>query len=149
MSETQRCLVTGQNSEGKSVFVSDEGVEFERMGNGPPQSGLAKLWGSNQTITVPSAGSAFDYDANFPLVGGFRYFVTRIAPGHDVGMHMTATVDIGVVLEGELWLELDDGAEQRLTSGDVFVQNGTQHAWHNRSSQVCKMAVVLIGAETE
>ena len=149
MSDTQRRLVTGQNSDGKSVFVSDVGVEFEPMGNGPPQSDLAQLWGSNQTITVPSGGSAFDYDTGMPPVGGFRYFVTRIAPGHDVGLHTTASVDIGVVLEGELWLELDDGAEQLLESGDVFVQNGTLHAWHNRSSQVCKMAVLLIGAETE
>jgi quercetin dioxygenase-like cupin family protein len=32
------------------------------------------------------------------------------------------------VLEGEVWLELDDGAEVRLRPGDTVVQNGTRHA---------------------
>ena len=47
------------------------------------------------------------------------------------GMHTTATIDFEVVLDGEIWLELDDGVEVHLRAGDTVVQNGTRHAWRN------------------
>lgn len=59
--------------------------------------------------------------------------------------HKTDSIDYAVVLEGEIWLLLDDD-ECRLTTGDVVVQRGTSHAWANRSDQPCRMAFVLIGA---
>ena len=43
------------------------------------------------------------------------------------GMHTTPTIDFEVVLDGEVWLELDDGAEVLLRPGDTVVQNGTRH----------------------
>jgi quercetin dioxygenase-like cupin family protein len=63
------------------------------------------------------------------------------------GMHTTDTVDFDVVLSGEVSLELDDGAEVLLKAGDGVIQNGTRHAWHNRSSEKCVIAVTLIGAD--
>lgn len=65
------------------------------------------------------------------------------------GMHTTDTVDYGVLLSGEVVLELDAGNEVLLSPGDVVVQNGTRHAWRNRSDQPVTLAFVLIGAETE
>ena len=62
------------------------------------------------------------------------------------GMHTTDTIDYGIVLDGEIWLELDDGQTQHLRKLDVVVQNGTRHAWRNRSGRVTLMAFVLIGA---
>ena len=62
------------------------------------------------------------------------------------GMHTTDTVDYGIVLEGEVWLELDDGKEVHLRQHDVIVQNGTRHAWRNKSDKPVKLAFVLIGA---
>jgi mannose-6-phosphate isomerase-like protein (cupin superfamily) len=50
---------------------------------------------------------------------------------------------------GEIWLILDDGAEVHLTPGDCVVQNGTQHAWHNRISEPCVMAGVTVGAKRQ
>jgi quercetin dioxygenase-like cupin family protein len=50
------------------------------------------------------------------------------------------------VLSGEVWLELDDGAEVHLQPGDCVIQNGTRHAWRNRSQQPCVIAVALVGA---
>lgn len=63
------------------------------------------------------------------------------------GMHTTQTVDYGIVLEGEVWLELDDGKEVHLKPHDVVVQNGTRHAWRNKSDKPVKMAFILIGAK--
>ena len=60
-------------------------------------------------------------------------------------MHTTPTVDYGIVLDGEIWLELDDGIVVQLKQHDVIVQNGTRHAWRNKSSKATKMAFVLIG----
>ena len=50
-----------------------------------------------------------------------------------------------MVLEGEIDLLLDDG-EVRLTAGDVVVQRGTNHAWLNRGSVPCRLAMVFIDA---
>lgn len=61
-------------------------------------------------------------------------------------MHKTPTVDYGIVLSGEIWLELDDGETRHLKAGDIVVQNGTRHAWHNRGDAPAVMGFVLIGA---
>lgn len=63
------------------------------------------------------------------------------------GMHTTDTIDFGVVLDGEIWLELDDGRVEHLRQHDVVVQNGTRHAWRNKTERPTLMAFVLIGAQ--
>ena len=62
-------------------------------------------------------------------------------------MHTTDTVDFDVIVSGEAYLELDDGAEVLLKAGDCVIQNGTRHAWRNRSSEKCVIAVTLVGAD--
>ena len=62
-------------------------------------------------------------------------------------MHTTDTVDFDVVVFGEVYLELDEGSEVHLKAGDCVIQNGTRHAWHNRSLEKCVIAVTLVGAE--
>jgi mannose-6-phosphate isomerase-like protein (cupin superfamily) len=62
------------------------------------------------------------------------------------GMHTTDTIDYGVVISGRITLELDDGAEVELGPGDCWVQNGTRHAWRNRSVEDFVGAAVLVGA---
>lgn len=59
------------------------------------------------------------------------------------GMHTTDSVDYGIVLEGRIALELDDGVTIELETGDVVVQNGTRHAWRPRERT--RMAFVMIG----
>ncbi|EXJ67737.1 uncharacterized protein A1O5_09083 [Cladophialophora psammophila CBS 110553] len=48
-------------------------------------------------------------------------------------MHRTQSLDYGIVMEGEVVLELDDGSETHMTRGDVAIQRGTMHAWSNPS----------------
>ena len=164
-----RRVVTGVNQSGKSVFVSDNEVE----GTLVPGSGtMYDVWGVDGTFDAPNDGTSPSYTTFFPPAEGFRYLVgtfppnagggETVAPPDDVeallpgagefleadnpGMHTTQTVDIGVVLTGELWLELDDGAEVHLRPGDIVVQNGTRHAWRNKGSQPCTVAYALVGA---
>lgn len=65
----------------------------------------------------------------------------------DPGMHRTDSVDYGIILDGEVWLELDDGKEVHLTRQDTVIQNGTRHAWRNKSDKPTTIAFVLIGAQ--
>jgi uncharacterized cupin superfamily protein len=67
-------------------------------------------------------------------------------PGNP-GKHTTDTVDYCVILAGEVWLELDDGALTCLRAGDTVVQNGTRHAWRNLGDEPVTMAVVMVGAQ--
>jgi hypothetical protein len=61
------------------------------------------------------------------------------------GMHTTDTVDYAVVLVGEVWLELDDGAETCIKQHGTVVQTGTRHAWRNKSNSPVVIAFVLLG----
>ncbi|MFB9127001.1 cupin domain-containing protein [Paraburkholderia dipogonis] len=76
----------------------------------------------------------------------------KISPGlaelfEPNGMHMTPSIDYGIVLDGEIWLELDDGRVTHLRQHDLIVQNGTRHAWRNRSAKTATVAFVLVGAQ--
>jgi hypothetical protein len=42
----------------------------------------------------------------------------------DPGMHRTDSIDYDIVVDGEIWLELDDGVVKHLHQGDVVVQGG-------------------------
>ena len=65
---------------------------------------------------------------------------------NDAGMHRTATLDYDFVVEGVVCLELDEGFEVMLRPGDVVVQNGTRHRWHNRGRGVARVLAVTVGA---
>jgi hypothetical protein len=58
-------------------------------------------------------------------------------------MHRTKSVDYGIILSGEIDMLLDD-SEVHLKAGDVVIQQGTNHAWVNRSDTFCRIAFVLI-----
>ena len=62
------------------------------------------------------------------------------------GWHTTDTLDFGLVVSGQIDLELDDGIHH-LVAGDAVVQRGTRHAWKNRSNKPCVMSFVLISRE--
>ncbi|MFL6949617.1 MAG: cupin domain-containing protein, partial [Xanthobacteraceae bacterium] len=60
-------------------------------------------------------------------------------------MHRTRTIDYAIVISGEIDMKLDE-EEIHLKQGDVLVQQGTNHAWINRSGRPCRVAFVLIDA---
>lgn len=86
-----------------------------------------------------------------PAAAGAEYMA--VLPGlaerfemENPGMHCTDTVDYAVLLEGEIHLELDHGSTLQLAPRDVVVQNGTRHAWRNKSNKPATMLFVLVGA---
>lgn len=60
-------------------------------------------------------------------------------------MHRTKSLDYAIVLSGEIDMLLDDG-EIHVSAGDILIQRGTNHAWVNRSNEVCRIVFVLIDA---
>jgi uncharacterized cupin superfamily protein len=61
-------------------------------------------------------------------------------------MHVTQTVDYAILLDGELWLELDDGETVHLDAGDIVVQQATRHGWRNKGERPATIAFVMLGA---
>jgi mannose-6-phosphate isomerase-like protein (cupin superfamily) len=55
-------------------------------------------------------------------------------------MQKTRTLDLCLVLDGEITLLLDK-EEVHLKAGDTVVQRGTNHAWSNRSTRPCTIAI--------
>jgi mannose-6-phosphate isomerase-like protein (cupin superfamily) len=171
-----RRVVTGRGPDGTSVFVADEEVPAKAVALAPgtqfwqlwgsddivslPSDGTEPEWSTFFPPTngfrflvwsIPPDGSAtvppnLDLDTALAevqreLPGAFEYNEID-----NPGMHTTDTIDFDIVLAGELWLELDDGKEVQLGAGDCVIQNGTRHAWHNRSNAVTTIATALIGA---
>jgi hypothetical protein len=170
-----RCIVTGQTKSGKSVIVSQAPVPAVTVALMPGYE-FYRLWGNDRHPVLPSDGTPSDEAPWFPQRDGFRFAMFTIPPASTVtatpsptasdleevrqklpgmldvlevdhpGMHTTDSVDFDVVVFGEVVLELDDGVEAVLNPGDCVVQNGTRHAWHNRSAEKCVLASCLIGA---
>lgn len=83
--------------------------------------------------------------AKFKSMGGEKASTSVEGAPHPL-MHRTQTVDYGIVLEGEITLILDRG-ETTIQAGDIVIQSGTNHAWANRSGNICRMAFVLIDGQ--
>src|SRR5215208_6435722 len=170
-----RRVVTGRNRAGKAVVVqngvSPRIVTTETL----PGLALVEVWATDNIPQLPVApvDLTTTMKSFVPGPGGTRFRIVQFpgastrafdqeafrreylakAPGlaeslelHDSGMHTTESVDYGVVISGEITLEVDDGASVRLKRGDCVVQNGTRHAWRNSNVAPCVMAFVLVGA---
>jgi quercetin dioxygenase-like cupin family protein len=146
MSATPRRIVTGHDASGKSVVLSDAATpktldigtaafhEIWITAQSPVQIGATEAEPTERPVRTP------------PPANGVVVRFTEMAPGAESPMHRTETVDVGVVLEGETWLLLDDGSETRVGVGDAVVQRATNHAWANRSERPVRMLFVLIDA---
>src|SRR5499426_274069 len=126
-----RTVVTGHNAKGRAVFVRDENVDGTPI---PGLGELALLWSADEPATYPNAGNNPAAPGIFPPIGGIRFTMATYSPEFDVvapeatpemhiedgdepGMHRTDTTDFGVLLSGNMALELDDGAEVLLSPG--------------------------------
>ena len=149
------------------TVIDDKGVSrIERDGEPPVKSRsqqgtlMHEVW---RVMGIPcDAGDEGDHDFSFmsPPNGfvvrrveippdSMRYLDDEGKPRSPLkreGMHQTATVDIIVVLEGELWLILDSDETVKLRPGDTLVQRSTVHAWRNPTSSVCRYLAIMISA---
>lgn len=169
-----RRIVTGVLPDGTSGIVTDEEAAAISPS---ALAGLDffMLWGTDEGRSLDSRpGSGMPY---WPGPGGSRFLLVRWSPASDVpavagdpsaltseaerllpelmgafepenpGFHTSDSIDYGVCLEGEMWLQLDGQHGARITPGTCVVQRGTRHAWQNRSDQSALMLFVLVGAD--
>jgi quercetin dioxygenase-like cupin family protein len=71
----------------------------------------------------------------------------NLPPGSSSPMHRTLTLDYGIVLSGEIVLELDGGQKKTIKAGEFIVQGGVNHKWTNETHEDCQIVFVMVGAE--
>ncbi len=169
-----RRVVTGHDSAGRSIFVSDGDAPTVKEMESMPGLALTDLWKTHESpvsnngndeatgdpvVLEPPANGTIFRIVEFPpddqwrgQADGAEAFES-IGAGHasdsasdDPMMHKTDTVDYLIVVKGEIWAILDDD-EVCLRQGDVMVQRGTNHSWSVRTKEPCLLAAVLINAD--
>jgi mannose-6-phosphate isomerase-like protein (cupin superfamily) len=173
---TYRRIVT-ENVNGKSVVQSDEQMQTYEFKTVPgyehtlvwvnpktPDLGEEQRFDRYPDSVVPGPGGTSLHFVTFPPSSVFadpsfdgeaarKEALIRLRgladhfEKEDPGMHKTNTVDYAIVFDGEMWLELDDAKTIHLKKGDVVVQNGTRHAWRNKSNEPVTMLFFLNGAK--
>jgi hypothetical protein len=171
-----RRIVTGKGADGKSCVISDGAPPRLHESPIPGGLSNALAWATTAGEPLQTSGSdpTSKVTTYHPGPGNTVFIIAQFAPegaaeGQNVdpdeaaadvlmslpglgeligegGMHTTDTIDYSILLSGELWLELEDGSETRLEPGDYVIQNGVQHAWHNKSDEYAVLAAVLIGS---
>ncbi len=140
-----RRVVTGHDAGGRAVFTGDDTRQPQRIPSG--DADFLLLW-TTPTVPAdcndPTDGRARDVGTT--LDGGSAFRIVDMLPGCESPMHRTNSIDYGIVLEGEIELELDDGRCTTIGPHGVIVQRGTNHLWRNRTDRVCRIAFVLIEA---
>lgn len=174
-----RRVVTGHDLVGASTVAHDGVAPRSDAYRHIPGMMSRLIWATDPATTLPVGNTdpTLAVTSMIPSPSGTRFLVVTFppdsvffAPGFDPaaaaaenltispglaelfepdGMHTTPTVDYGIVLDGEIWLELDDGRAELLHRHDVVVQNGTRHAWRNKSERSATLAFVLVGVARE
>lgn len=146
MTQPFRRIVTGHNDDGMSVIRAVDKLTPSLIDSG--DAAFQLVWA---TPTVPvdlNDGSDGVLPAGKTLPGGSVIRIVDMLPGKASPLHRSYSIDYGIVLSGELELELDDGSVTPLAAGDIVVQRATNHLWRNPSqTQTCRIAFILIEAK--
>jgi quercetin dioxygenase-like cupin family protein len=138
-------VVTGHNAEGRACFVTEDVKEPQPVPTG--DANFLLLW---TTETVPADNNdetdGRARDVGTTLKGGSAFRIVDMLPGGESPFHRTNSIDYGIVLEGEVELELEDGRKKTIGKHGVIVQRGTNHLWRNTTDQICRIAFILIEA---
>lgn len=145
MSSTIRRVVTGHTEDARAVIRSDETFTPQPIPSGVADFSL--LW---TTATVP-ADNNDETDGRLREAGqtihqGSVIRVVDMLPGCASPMHRSNSIDYGIVLSGEVELELDDGEKTVLGPGDICIQRGTMHLWRTVGDKPCRIIFVLTQA---
>ena len=147
MSPKIRRIVTGHTKEGIAIFTGDENFETEVIPTG--DAAMSLMW---TTASVP-ADLNDDTDGRYreagtTLNGGSVIRVVDMLPGAQSPFHRSSSIDYGIVLKGEIELELDNQVKKTIGPGSIIVQRGTIHLWRNPSqTDICRIVFILTEAK--
>ena len=138
-------VVTGHDANGRACFKSEDVREPQPIPTG--DANFLLLW---TTETVPADNNdetdGRDRNVGTTLKGGSAFRIVDMLPGGESPFHRTNSIDYGIVLEGEVELELEDGRKKTVRKHGVIIQRGTNHLWRNNTDQICRIAFILIEA---
>jgi quercetin dioxygenase-like cupin family protein len=143
-----RRVVTGHGQDKAGAVMLDALADNIRV---RPNASSTTVWCTEGfPVRMQSDGPGPDLGARAITTGtpprGTRFMIMDLMPGCEGAMHRTDTLDYVAVLEGEVEMRLETSTIT-LRQGEVLVQQGTAHAWLNRSDKPARMAIVLIEAE--
>ncbi|PWY97370.1 hypothetical protein BCV70DRAFT_202880 [Testicularia cyperi] len=144
-----RRVVTGHREDGRATVIFDD--EVERLDLTPEHATFAVVW---STSKAPADNAGRDDGAVAPIFSGGSHNVNGsvlrfvdFPPHTESPMHRTQSIDYGIVIWGEIELELDSGEKRTLGPSDVCVQRGSDHLWRNKTDKWVRVAYVLLDAE--
>lgn len=147
-SKSFRRIVTGHNDNGRAVIRSVDVLRPQPIPSGDASFSL--IW-STETVPVDlnDTTDGRERDVGLTLKKGSVIRVVDMLPGGVSPMHRTNSIDFGIVLFGEVELELDDGVVEVCRAGEIIVQRGTIHLWRNTSSsKICRIVFCLIESKS-
>jgi len=144
-----RRVVTGHDADKVAKAIMDSPATNSRSGASGSTSTL--VWTTDGAPADIAVGEKVEdmgarKRGTAPPRNGSRFVVIDYPPGNKGDMHRTDTIDYVIVLSGEIEMEMD-ASRVKLKAGDVLVQRGTHHAWHNRGTTPARLAFVLIDAK--
>jgi quercetin dioxygenase-like cupin family protein len=147
VNEKIRRIVTGHDTEGMAVFTDDALFETVVIPSG--DAAFRTIW---TTLNVPAdlndETDGAKRDAGLTLKGGSVIRIVDMLPNASSPMHRSSSIDYGIIISGEIELELDNGSVKTIGQGGVIVQRGTIHKWRNPSStEICRIVFVLTEAK--
>lgn len=138
-------VVTGHDGAGRAIFKSEDVTPTRMIPSG--DASFLLVW---TTETVPADNNdetdGRERDAGLTLNRGSVIRIVDMLPGKQSPMHRTNSIDYGIVLSGEIELELEDGHKRTVREGGIIIQRGTNHLWRNTSGDPCRIAFILIEA---
>jgi quercetin dioxygenase-like cupin family protein len=142
-----RRVVTGHAADGAAVFTDDALFETKIIPSG--DAAMSTIW---TTLNVPAdlndETDGAKRDAGTTLKGGSVIRIVDMLPNASSPMHRTSSIDYGIIISGEIELELDNGVVKTIGPGGIIVQRGTIHKWRNPSeTDICRIVFVLTEAK--
>jgi len=145
-----RRILAVRGPDGKSRILRDGAPRHVFSLPAVPGFTLAELWHADGTpkISTPNDPDVETQPALLPNAGGIRARLVIHDPGAKMAMHQTDTIDVVVIVSGELRLEIEGAGVVMLEPGDSVVQPGARHSWENCGTEPCVAIVFLVGAAT-
>jgi quercetin dioxygenase-like cupin family protein len=146
LGKTFHRIVTTHDAQGRAIVQSRDALTPKPIPSG--DADFALIW-SDPKIPVNNDGDgAPPTESRLSISGGTVIRIVDMLPGKASPMHRSNSIDYGIVMSGELELELDGGEAVRLLPGDVVVQRGTNHLWRNPGKDtVCRIVFILTEAK--
>ncbi len=128
-----RRLVASADGKGSSYASSDGRPPCAMASPGGTGTTVVDLWQTGGPLADVSQGgdSTGPWELN-PAGGGVAFRFVEMQPGHDPGdrgWHATPTIDVDLVLSGQLELALPDVGPVVVGPRSAVVQRGTTHKW--------------------